>query len=152
MIKIKNEIFKLVLEGVAGNGTRSYIAIDDLITGPTCIPYNQELPPIVTTTKTTTSTTTTSTRTTTTITYTQKTTTTTISIDKPETTTKISTISPNCPTNVCLNGGLCVYTQVSGVCICKCECPSEFTGTNCETPISIEQPKKKCIKTFNYII
>lgn len=40
-----------MLEGVVGNGTRSYIAIDDLITGPGCIPYNQELP--LTTTSTT---------------------------------------------------------------------------------------------------
>jgi hypothetical protein len=41
--------FQIIFEGVAGNGTRSYIALDDMITGPTCVPYNQELPLLPTT-------------------------------------------------------------------------------------------------------
>ncbi len=41
--------FQIVFEGVAGNGTRSYIALDDLISGPGCIPYSQELPLLPTT-------------------------------------------------------------------------------------------------------
>ena len=45
---------KLVFEGIMGDSYKSYIALDDIITGPTCIPYNQDLPLQLTTSTTTT--------------------------------------------------------------------------------------------------
>lgn len=112
--------FQLLIEGVLGPSRDGFLAIDDISFTPECSIDNTVI--LQTTTTTTRITTTPGTGTNPTIISTPKTTTTTKPIGY-------------CPLNYCQNGGTCKVFNSSPFCYCN----TQFTGSVCETEITIEK-------------